>query len=70
VLLQGGIYIPPAGVITDFRDGTQFVNHSFENFNVRNVHPLPNDIKELKACAIRDIKKGEEILENYNDYFE
>jgi SET domain-containing protein len=62
VLLQGGTYFGPADVVIEYRDGAQFVNHSFEKFNTCNVHPRPNDIRELKAYATRDIKKGEEML--------
>ena len=48
------------------RDGTQSTNHSFEP-NSEYVHH-PNDWCKIKSIALRDIKAGEEITEDYSNY--
>jgi hypothetical protein len=49
------------------RDGTQVMNHSDEP-NSQVVYNEEGDYRQLRSIAIRDIKAGEELTENYAHY--
>lgn len=51
----------------DMRDGSHFLNHS-ENSNIKVVYPISKDYRELKCMTTRPIKKGEEILDAYEEF--
>jgi hypothetical protein len=42
-------------------DNARFINHAVEGYNIRLID-------ENTEIALRDIKKGEEIIEDYNQY--
>lgn len=48
-------------------DNGRFVNHSDEP-NLAGPTDLPREISWQYSVALRDIKKGEELTENYNTY--
>lgn len=50
-----------------YRDSSQFINHALPP-NSQIVYPESNDYRDLKAYALRDIKAGEEIVEDYSNY--
>lgn len=50
-----------------FYDGSDYINHSL-NPNSQIVYPESKDYRDLKAITLRDIKAGEEIVEDYSNY--
>ncbi len=50
------------GIYVVCMDNAQFMNHSYDSFNLSNTH----DLKTM--FATRDIQEGEELLCNYFEY--
>jgi hypothetical protein len=67
-IMQAGIYLKDNDLFLVFYDGSEYMNHSF-NPNSQIVYPESKDYRELKPYALRDIKAGEEITEDYSNYF-
>jgi SET domain-containing protein len=66
-ILQGGLYLKDNDAFLVFHDGSEFMNHCFRP-NSQIVYPQSKDYRELVSYAIWDIKAGEEIFENYENY--
>jgi SET domain-containing protein len=66
-LLHVGIYLKHSDAFLVFHDGTQFTNHSLEP-NSKAVMPTSKDYTQMISYALKDIKAGEEIFENYEGY--
>jgi SET domain-containing protein len=66
-ILDYSMYYPGGDIIVVLRDGAGVVNHSFEP-NSQIVYNEENSAEKLCSMALRDIKAGEEIVENYGNY--
>lgn len=66
-LLMYSMYYHDGDVLMILRDGCGVVNHSNKPNSKLVLNP-EGDWKKLKSVALRDIKAGEEILENYSLY--
>lgn len=66
-ILHGGLYLKDNDAFLVFHDGSCFMNHSFTP-NSQIVYPASKDYRELVSYTLRDIKAGEEICENYENY--
>jgi SET domain-containing protein len=63
-ILHGGIFLKDCDLFMAFRDGSEYMNHSFDpNSQIR--YPESKDYRELVSYALRDIRAGEEITEHY-----
>ena len=54
-------------ILMHLRDGRGHVNHSFEP-NSQAILDRQGDWKKMRAVAIKEIKEGEEILEDYSNF--
>lgn len=61
------MYYADGDKLVIFRDGSGCVNHSFEP-NSQIVFNKEKDVNKLYSIALKDIKAGEEIVENYGNY--
>lgn len=59
-IMRGSLYYAEADLMLFFRDGSEYMNHSFEP-NSQIIYPQSHDYRELKSYALKDIKKGDEI---------
>ena len=61
------MYYPDADKLIVLQDGAGCINHSFEP-NSQIVYNEEKDSSKLYSKALKDIKIGEEVLENYGNY--
>lgn len=61
------MYYPDAELVIALRDGSGCVNHSFEP-NSQIIYNQEKKCELLKSMTLRDIKAGEEIVENYSNF--
>ena len=66
-MLEISMYYIDGDKLILFRDGSGFVNHSFEP-NSQIVYNEEKEFTKLYSVALKDIKAGEEITENYGNY--
>jgi SET domain-containing protein len=66
-ILEHTMYYSHAEAILILRDGAGVVNHSFEP-NSQVIYNAEKNAEQLHSVALRDIKAGEEIVENYGNY--
>ena len=66
-ILNGGMHYKFNDTWVAFFDGSQYINHSLTP-NSQIIYPESQDYRELKAITLRDIKAGEEIVEDYSNY--
>ena len=64
LIFHSAVYLPSCDLVVNYRDGTQFTNHSADS-NSQTVFPTAHDHRQLKIVSTRPIPKGEEICEDY-----
>lgn len=66
-LLYFGSYFKEYDIFMEHRDGSDIINHS-DDANMAALFPETKDYRDLKGVAVKDIKKGDEITDRYQDY--
>jgi SET domain-containing protein len=66
-IFHGGMYFKCNDTWVAFFDGSEYINHSLSP-NSQIVYPESMDYRDLKAITLKDVKAGEEIVEDYSNY--
>lgn len=66
-ILRCSFYYADADVLIQVNDGSEFMNH-WEDPNSQIIYNQEKDYRKLVSVTLRDIKAGEEVVEDYSNY--
>ena len=66
-IMRRSFYYADADVLIEGNDGSEFMNH-WEDPNSQIVYNEEKDYRKLISVTLRDIKAGEEVVEDYANY--